>query len=413
MLTNRFRLKDSDVTWLYGPLHTVIKNIEEEDRFAKPKLSSTEDTLNLMTPSPNRPGDATPQRPLKSALKKLTASDLLKRSASELHTPALSQEGGMSITEANKQLKAFSPSVIATHRQPKLRFNQHVEQCVALTSSDDDRQSTSRHRVGFTRFSAESDEEDDGRYSDDENAIVIDYGRPRNTIRKIAPARLKTSSQSEQETDDVSSLSSSSASSVAGGSSPYRSWMVNESCPSSDDESIPRKRRDQDDEHDDEPQAIQWVGQSCVYNVHAPSDYDDYEFDDDDDDDWDTDEENRMPSPPIPPPAPTPASPPLRPPRGQQVPPKSPPVSGPSTVEAGGEPSISRVSSHQKMFSRSAVASSQLQQQQQRQQRATNSSEPSGTSHNSSVLEHFAQWASSYLWPKSSSSSTTSNSTMP
>ncbi|KAI8887812.1 hypothetical protein K501DRAFT_241532 [Backusella circina FSU 941] len=253
-------LKDSDVTWLYGPLHTVIKNIDEEDRFAKPKAQTTEDTLGLMThqtssieqknisssdiPRPPikntteattnnnntsnlilqnkqqqpdkepavRP-NASPlqtKKPLKSALKKVTMSDLLKRSASELEIT-----NPLSISKVNQQLGAFSPSVIANHRQPKLRFNQYVEQCIALTGDEKvggkKKSSATRVRMVDLAEDQDSTEEDNSdeyepssEYSD-EDAIMM---RPkptkmRSSIRKIEPALLKTNSRSDQ--DDHSS----------------------------------------------------------------------------------------------------------------------------------------------------------------------------------------------------------------
>ncbi|KAI9492023.1 hypothetical protein BDB00DRAFT_930085 [Zychaea mexicana] len=443
-------LKDSDVTWLYGPLHTVIKNIEEKDRYAKPKIATTEDTLGLMTTNHRRPG-----QPLKSVLKKVTASDLLRRSASELQANQInddqeeqyphphpqpqpkaqpqqqqqqhqqqhqhqhqqpqqqSSKPSLSLTEANKKLKAFSPSVIATHRQPKLRFNQHVEQCVALSDTEDRKRHRPRARFSNILDEDEDEEEDEEEgYSDDENAIVLDYdNQPRSSIKKIAPARLKTSSQSEQETDEVSSLSSSSASSMTGGNN--YSWMVGQD---TFDENV-HTTSDEEDEDDDDDQleirrrahyipssgssasssdAIQWVGQSCVYNVQEPSDYDDdYGFDDDD---W-THDENEMPSPPLPPAAPIPASPPPASPaaplpchpRGQQFPGKAVAVSEPSPVEAD-EPSITRVSSYHKVTDIHHA-------------HGESSSSSNSSDSNPTILGHIAQWASSYLWPRQPPSS--------
>ncbi|KAI7872327.1 hypothetical protein BDF14DRAFT_1713389, partial [Spinellus fusiger] len=202
-------LKDSDVTWLYGPLHTVIRN--HDDRYAKPKVSCTQDTLGLIMTANTSPAPAplfpplhsTPKtRPLKSALKRVTMSDILKRSASEIHMDTLStSKQSLSIAEANKQLEAFSPSVIATHRQPKLRFNQQVEQCIALNDKKD---LNSRRN---------SEETDGGRLEinqSDEEENSTAHHRVRS-IKMIAPARLKNSSHSEHETD-VSSLSSASSS---------------------------------------------------------------------------------------------------------------------------------------------------------------------------------------------------------
>jgi hypothetical protein len=224
--------------------------MDEEDRYAKPKVSTTEDTYGLMTPEksnnqdtrpilecplPKKPASeqpkpsssmssiATPpvrpsssplqnQKPLKSALKKVTMSDLLKRSASELQINTNLSNSGISISEANQQLGAFSPAVIASHRQPKLRFNQYVEQCIALTSNDKKRNS----RVRMTELNDVSDDEEEDNTSDDyepgedsdAGSIIMmrRHSRPRSSIKKIEPALLKTNSRSEN--DDYSDSSS-------------------------------------------------------------------------------------------------------------------------------------------------------------------------------------------------------------
>ncbi|KAG0745194.1 hypothetical protein G6F57_004580 [Rhizopus arrhizus] len=159
-------LKDSDVTWLYGPLHTVIQ--EKEDRFTTPRTPKTEETLNLMIPKTVTPT-------LKPALKKVTEKDLLKRSANLKNN---NNHRKLSISEANNKLHAVSPVILANHRQPKLRFNHEVEQCIALTDA-------------VTEDSSEEDEE---------------WERRKKSIKIIAPARLKRSQS------DVESVSSSSSS---------------------------------------------------------------------------------------------------------------------------------------------------------------------------------------------------------
>ncbi|KAI9364809.1 hypothetical protein BD770DRAFT_469218 [Pilaira anomala] len=228
-------LKDSDVTWLYGPLHTVIKEIGDTDRFAKPKISTTEDTFGLMTtPTPSSKQDsssssnstdqppdnnkqeisrtrptASPlqnQKPLKSALKKVTMCDILKRSASELqiNTGGVDNQDNISLSEANQQLGAFSPAVIASHRQPKLRFNQYVEQCVSLSLEDN----SSKKKSRFQEEEDDEDEDEDettssgsyepGEEESDANSIIV-MRRPkvRSSIKKIEPALLKTNSRSD------------------------------------------------------------------------------------------------------------------------------------------------------------------------------------------------------------------------
>ncbi|KAI7860600.1 hypothetical protein BDC45DRAFT_563759 [Circinella umbellata] len=501
-------LKDSDVTWLYGPLHTVMEDIGEKDRYAKPKIASTEDTLGLMTPHRRPSPESTTSTtstvstipsnntnnnnnnndpPLKSVLKKVTASDLLRRSASELQANQIttdddlqddqkkkqSSKSALSLKEANKKSKAFSPAIVATHRQPKLRFNQYVEQCVALSTNEQD-QKQQKPRTRFANISSdeedndqndnnsnnnndthddedEDDEEEEEGYSDDENAIIINYDHsnrslPRS-IKKIEPARLKTSSQSEQETDEVSSLSSSASSNNAwmvGGQQDHYHHRFNHaghivSTSSSSDE---------EDPHDDEQQleirrrahyipsssssgasspsdAIQWVGQSCVYNVHQPSDYDedDYGFDDDDDDDDDDwiHDENEVPSPPLPPVASTPTSPPPSSsstasptsstpslpchPRGQQFLGKAVAVNGPSPIDAD-EPSISRVSNYRKITTDNIHSHNNVGESSNNNSSTivTNNNEDNPT-----IFGHIAQWASSYLWPKQPSSSPSSS----
>jgi hypothetical protein len=223
-------LKDSDVTWLYGPLHTVIRT--EEDPFLTPRKSTAEETLGLMLPLKNQKPEKKPV--LKSALKKVTTVDLLKRSATELsslnplnETASLEQKPKhhrkISISEVNNQLHAISPEVLATHRQPRLRFNHEVEQCIALTDEErdhEDIEEQGEERLAEHDDSSEGDEDTDqiitthvtyaGSYSD--------YTSPfshRKSIKKIAPARLKKS-QSDGDTDDVSSISSTSTASSVG-----------------------------------------------------------------------------------------------------------------------------------------------------------------------------------------------------
>lgn len=197
-------MKDSDVTWLYGPLHTVIRT--EEDPFLTPRKATTEETLGLMVPHAEK-------TQLKSALKKVTTADLLKRSASELLdvTPTEQHEQRkLSIAEVNKEFQAVSPAILATHRQPRLRFNHQVEQCIALT--DEEREHGDITEEGD---SMDDDSDDDDNSDDDTDQIHISYNERPRSIKKIAPARLKKS-QSDVDTDDVCSISSTSTASSVG-----------------------------------------------------------------------------------------------------------------------------------------------------------------------------------------------------
>ncbi|KAI9033919.1 hypothetical protein CLU79DRAFT_883008 [Phycomyces nitens] len=401
-------LKDSDVTWLYGPLHTVIH--DQEDRYSKPKISSTQDTLGLITAPPplteqqikppvlrkpeplkvNEPQKSvqsqpsTPTgRPLKSALKRVTMSDILKRSASEIHVDTLNSLGpdpSLSIAEANKQLGVFSPSVIATHRQPKLRFNQHVEQCIALSS--DEKTARSRSNSQATDSSRLENTEDP---SGDEHIVRP----PRSSIKKIAPARLKNSSQSENETD-VSSLSSSASSTGQCGMfaniqtanssrrNSYSSWDDND-----DDEAIPAILNPAHPIRVQPPedQAIRWEGQPCVYDVVPSSDVfeEEEEEEEEDDDDWDTndEEDDRILHEVAGPSRNSTVQRTSLP--GPQISPKSPPLSEPSHYQTVADPQPNSPSSYR------AVADIHRLDQEQR------TTSPS-------LISQVANWASSLIW---------------
>jgi hypothetical protein len=205
---------------------------------------------------------------LKSALKKVTTVDLLKRSATELSslnsssdTASLEQKPKhhrkISISEVNNQLHAISPAVLATHRQPKLRFNHEVEQCIALTDEE-------RYHEDIEE---DDDEQDDSSEGDEDTDQIItthitysgsysDYGNSfshRKSIKKIAPARLKKS-QSDGDTDDVSSISSTSTVSSVGcitRSPAVTSPVVfDEDLDDDDDDDLPTGLEEEDSEDD-------------------------------------------------------------------------------------------------------------------------------------------------------------------
>ncbi|RUS31910.1 hypothetical protein BC938DRAFT_476779 [Jimgerdemannia flammicorona] len=145
-------LKDSDVTWLYGPLHTMPKKI---DKYSEPKQASTFDKLGLMKANMG----------LKPALKKKSLSDILRSPSS----------GGLFKSPSDSSLQeeglTASKDVINAHRQPTLRFNDSVEQCIAV-----------------------SDEDDVEEESSDDDAIIMNICPKRTTsIVKLEPTRLKLS----------------------------------------------------------------------------------------------------------------------------------------------------------------------------------------------------------------------------
>ncbi|GJJ78741.1 hypothetical protein EMPS_11100 [Entomortierella parvispora] len=197
-------LKDSDTTWLYGPLYKASIDEFDLERFgtqtisALPTVITTEpqqdgsDTnlnnidgngLNAGTLSSNSSsttsipgsinstgsssGTATPTTPsttttpfLKPVLKHKTASELFK--ADTLFHVQSDLKLSRRIEPNNK---ARESAVFKEHRQPKLRFNDSVEQCISVDTdaiSEED----------------EEDEEDEDEDEDEEDDQTEEEGLP-------------------------------------------------------------------------------------------------------------------------------------------------------------------------------------------------------------------------------------------
>lgn len=479
-------LKDSDVTWLYGPLNIVIKNMDEEDRYAKPKVATTEDTYGLMTsPPPPQPAAAAsasqsqpvthdsrdsesvqevrnplpPQqpalssslvetppsissassrsaqapKPLKSALKKVTMSDLLKRSASELQINT-NLSSSISISEANEQLGAFSPAVIASHRQPKLRFNQYVEQCVALSSTAMNKKKTSRVRMNDVMNDEDEDEEatedeDDTTTEEDYDPDDSDGGsvimmrasnkphKLRSSIKKIEPALLKTNSRSDHDSvasDDDSSSDEDSIMLLPSSSKGHKtSRYYHHHHHKQHQAPIDAETWDAESAESDafvkhiikvskgkqpitkDPAADRLPVEPAAYDtdvaeaMQPKSDYD-YEFDDDD---WDSHSEHMEDGPSAfsTPEFYTPVAP--APPVGCQI----------AKAPANNQPVLPVVRPKVERSLSDTKASDEIQQQYDNNlggsHVSTSASNNSNNSSSSSLFSSIAHWASSHLWP--------------
>lgn len=427
-------LKDSDVTWLYGPLHSVIKEIGDTDKYSKTKISTTEDTLGLMI-SPEQQNDqelsqprnsapygesfkrpnASPLqngKPLKSALKKVTMSDLLKRSVSELQINT--DTDNISISKANQQLGAFSPAVIASHRQPKLRFNQYVEQCIALSVDDDkSKKRNSKIRMAELKDTTDDNIGDEEDKDDDEDATSSDnYGdesdagsimimRRKNklrSIKKIEPTLLKTNSRSDHdgsvsnhsssdEDDDDDVMPPIAASGYRHHHKSTASKYVDWDAQSAESDAfvkhiinVSKGKKpigNRDPAADRIPTESQdWNDGNVTEGTQAKSDYD-YEFDDDD---WDTNSEHPEDMPftsnEFPPVAP------------------SPPVGCEIASSSSANPHT--VLYHHASRPSENARHDQYYYDEERDQ--TNSNNNNNTSNNS-FFSNIAHWASSHLWP--------------
>ncbi|KAF9537709.1 hypothetical protein EC957_007791 [Mortierella hygrophila] len=167
-------LKDSDTTWLYGPLYKA--NIDEFDlaRFGA-------QTVPGGTKIPTTP---ITENGLKPALKHKTASELF-RADTLFHV----QSDLKLDRKIEPKSKAQETAVYKQHRQPKLRFNDSVEQCVSVDTD---------------ALSADELDEDD----EEDAALLmrISVKRPARSIVRIHPTRLKAENmigmQIEDDSDD-------------------------------------------------------------------------------------------------------------------------------------------------------------------------------------------------------------------
>ncbi|KAG0041016.1 hypothetical protein BGZ83_002390 [Gryganskiella cystojenkinii] len=160
-------LKDSDTTWLYGPLYKA--SIDEFDlaRFGAQTIPSRS---TVPTTPAGSDSTAHPSSGLKPALKHKTASELFKEDTLFHVQSDLKLD-----RKIEPYSKAQETALIKQHRQPKLRFNDSVEQCVSINSdaaSDDEL--------------LEEEDEDDGILM-----RISDRRRPARSIVRINPTRLK------------------------------------------------------------------------------------------------------------------------------------------------------------------------------------------------------------------------------
>ncbi|OAQ32282.1 hypothetical protein K457DRAFT_135624 [Linnemannia elongata AG-77] len=165
-------LKDSDTTWLYGPLYKA--NIDEFDlaRFGA-------QTVPGGTKIPTTP---TTENGLKPALKHKTASELFKADTLFHVQSDLKLD-----RKIEPKSKARQTAVYKQHRQPKLRFNDSVEQCVSV-----DTDALSADELD------EDDEEDAGLL------MRISVKRPARSIVRIHPTKLKAENMIGMQIEDDS-----------------------------------------------------------------------------------------------------------------------------------------------------------------------------------------------------------------
>lgn len=240
------RLKDSDVTWLYGPLHTAVEAVPP------PKVATAEERLNLVsassgkkpilkhrtlseiltTPMPSSPvlesldfGDEDmsddslggPEKPYSLLQTKSDTNIFRRTSTSRKSSP---------YRGANQPPLAQSPESEVPGGKKHISFNTFVEQCISL----DEPTSIAPDRPYDDDNSDDDDDDDDVLEMRSTSSVGSSSSKPslsrqssstekeHFTIAHIAPARLKTTGNVEDDINVVQHTGSSSASSHSGSS---------------------------------------------------------------------------------------------------------------------------------------------------------------------------------------------------
>lgn len=251
------RLKDSDTTWLYGPLYKAAIDEFDRSRFGAQTVAVAEDgsvsipitstheildpilptdlasVLSTSVPTTTSSAPTTPPAsissgvggargyglksggPLKPVLKHKTASELFK--ADTLFHVQSDLRLSRKIEPFNK---ARESAVFKQHRQPKLRFNDSVEQCVSIDTdaiSEEDEEMLSDDNIGGDSSSRSNsngngkEDEDaraglNGRHEDEDGGLLLRISaarRPPRSIVRIDSTTLKAASLHGMQGEDL------------------------------------------------------------------------------------------------------------------------------------------------------------------------------------------------------------------
>ncbi|KAG0274993.1 hypothetical protein BGZ96_003982 [Linnemannia gamsii] len=250
-------LKDSDTTWLYGPLYKAAIDEFDRSRFGAQTVAVAEDgsvsipttsthemldpllptdldsVISTSMPTTTSSAPTTPPAsissgvggargyglksggPLKPVLKHKTASELFK--ADTLFHVQSDLRLSRKIEPFNK---ARESAVFKQHRQPKLRFNDSVEQCVSIDTdviSEEDEEMLSDDNMGGDSSSwsnsneNRNDDEDartglNGRHEDEDGGLLLRISvarRPPRSIVRIDSTTLKAASLHGMQDEDL------------------------------------------------------------------------------------------------------------------------------------------------------------------------------------------------------------------
>jgi len=199
MLT-RNRLKDCDVTWLYGPLQTGTANlhpahtgpnsrrISKSNSFVKKpilkKRSMSEIMLqrSLSTSSLVKQAAAAVQAQQKDGLKRIGRRPGLERATTDFVTFPFSSKG-ISHDNTNLFPSAISSGLVSPSAGKHIHFNEQVAQCIAVEAKGEDEE----EEVGTIPFDSDSDD----------GAIMMKQTRSRKRRPTLKPKKPSVSGESK------------------------------------------------------------------------------------------------------------------------------------------------------------------------------------------------------------------------
>lgn len=229
-LTKRPRLKDSDVTWLYGPLHTAAEPVPParvattEDRLdlvkaigKKPILKHRSISELLSIPRGSSPSleashlDAIPESP-RPVLHQTRSESYITRTRVRRVSPPLPDLAHVDPITGEETAESPKPpsdtdSMASNNTKRHISFNTFVEQCIAIEKPP--HVAYYNHppwRLGFggPSYSGSGDDENDAIYEDDEDAVL--------TMRSTSSSGQSSAASSRRPSSSTNSRSNSHSS---------------------------------------------------------------------------------------------------------------------------------------------------------------------------------------------------------
>ncbi|ODN97286.1 hypothetical protein L198_03849 [Cryptococcus wingfieldii CBS 7118] len=212
-------LKDSDVTWLYGPLHTA--NVEP----VRPlKVSSTDDRLGIDRPNPDAKKPILKHRTLSEMLTIASPSSPGHEGSDGDHAQPSDDEDRPKLllqTKSDTNILRNRSAVLARQKSPDRHHNHNFDKSPSdengPTSPTDSQQNSSKRHISFNTFVeqciAVSDPTENQQHHQQQQSQSNSPSDSDDEMLEIKPSSLSSSSRSSRESRPSLSRNSSTGSS--------------------------------------------------------------------------------------------------------------------------------------------------------------------------------------------------------